>query len=289
MAIDPFFGSVLSGAANIVGGLIGGENQRKANENARDAHLENLARQDEYAKRGVTYRVRDVMNAYNESGIHPLALLGVQGPTYSPSSPVFLGGNPVGEGLGRAGQDISRGLHATADRELRREALGMQAERYKLENDLIRAKIASEIALTNQVQNSPAVPSVGQRYLIPGQGATGKLTKDDPLKRVISDPINPSTEPGAVTGVRWSRTPTGWMPIKSKDTQEGMEDDFIGNIQWNVANRLIPMVRHWVKEKFDVVPFPAPEGKRWRWSTWKSEYQLVDTDRYTAYEGKIKY
>ena len=97
------------------------------------------------------------MNAYQESGINPLALLGVQGPTYSPVTPAFIGGNPVGEGIARAGQDISRGIHATADRELRAASLALQkksmedaAERGGLENELLRIKILSEMQRLNQ-------------------------------------------------------------------------------------------------------------------------------------------
>ena len=196
MALDPFFGSVLSGATSLIGGLFGGESQRKANENAKDAAEHARRQQDELAKRGITYRVRDIMNAYQESGINPLALLGVQGPTYSPVTPAFLGGNPVGEGIARAGQDISRGIHATADRELRAASIAMQkkamddaAERGGLENQLLRVKIASEMQRLHQM-SSPPMPSANQRYEIPGS-----VSKDS-FWNIFRDPSKENSVPG---------------------------------------------------------------------------------------------
>lgn len=287
MAVDPFFGSVLSAAGSVVGGLLGNESQRKANENAKDAAAHALRAQDEFAKRGVTYKVRDLMNASSESGIHPLALLGVQGPTYSPVIPTFSGGNPLGEGIARAGQDISRGIEATANRELRAAANDLQMQRFALENDLLRAKIASEVAVTRQVQSAPPMPGPGQRYLLDGQGPTG-MVKDKPLERIGPEKGFEYSEPGAVAGVRWERTPTGWAPIKSKDAQEGLEDDMFGNVWWNMRYRFGPSWRTLTRQKHSgVPPVPLKEGMRWHFDIGSGEYRMVPVRSYTVFEGPI--
>lgn len=294
MAIDPFFGSVLSAGTSLLGGLLGQESSRKANERAAEEAAHNRALQMKYAKLGVTWRAEDVMNAYQKTGIHPLALLGVSGPTFSPVTTSFMGGSPMGEGLARAGQDISRGLHATADRELRETALRFQekamqdaAVRGGLENELLRVRIASEAARLQQM-TSPVMPSpVSNRWLVDGQNtelrapvAQGRLWKDQPLKRDMADPAQPHQESAAVTSLGWLKNSDGsYTAAKSKDAQERLEDDFWGSTKHFITNTVVPMF----DPRSAGVPFPAPAGHHW-YIDWKGD-RVLRRDAPTRLKG----
>lgn len=251
MAIDPFFGSVLAAAANIGGGLIGGGSSSAANKRVEEQAEANRQAQLTAMQHGITWRAQDVMNAYKSTGIHPLALLGVQGPTYSPVSSAFAP-SPVGESIGRAGQDIARGMHATADRDLRGAALELQrkalndaAERGGLENDLLRVRIASEQARLVQA-NNPPVPDSGVNF--PG----------------VENRINPD--------VSLSRTPRGgYVVIPGKAVQERMEEMFGLGPEWFARNRAwlaTPEARSWV-QKF--LPKP-PSYHEWRYNVPTGEW-----------------
>lgn len=287
MAIDPFFGSLLGAGANIVGGLISSAGNRVANERASDIANNNVALQKEFAQTGVTWKARDVMRAYQETGIHPLQLLGTGGASYSPVSAAFVPDTSLGESIGKAGQSIERGMYASADRDAREMAMGMTTalnklaiERGGLENELLRMRIASEAA---RLVQSPAVglPSVNRRYLVDGQNlntelrspvAQGPGIDEQPLKRVTPGPGDPSSEPGAVTSRGWLRNAdNSWSPVKSKDAQERLEDDFWGTTKHFITNTLVPMF----SPNSVPPPFPAPAGKSW-YVDWKGDWRLVN-------------
>lgn len=287
MAMDPFFGSLIGAGANLVGGLISSAGNRVANERASDLANNNLKFQSELATQGIRWKAADVMKAYEQTGIHPLMLLGTSAPTFSPVSASFVPDTSVGEAIGKAGQSIERGLYASADRDAREMAMGMTTamnklaiERGGLENELLRMKIASEAA---RLVQSPAVglPSINRRYLVDGQNlntelrspvAQGPGIEEQPLKRVTPGPSDPSSEPGAVTSRGWLRNAdNSWSPVKSADAQQRLEDDFWGTTKHFITNTLVPMF----SPNSVPPPFPAPAGKSW-YVDWKGDWRLVD-------------
>lgn len=291
MAIDPFFGTVLSGGTRLFGGLLGSSASSKANRAAQNLAALNLKQQDDYAKRGITWRARDVMHAYGETGIHPLALLGVPGPTYSPVSTASFGGSPIGDALAGAGQDISRGLHATADRELRERATEMQGaqmklatERGQLENELLRVRIASERARLEQTSN-PAMDTPGARYLVPGQGAT-RLTKPKLNEVTVVDPRNPGSEPGAQPDVASVNTVHGTRVfVPAKEFKERAEDFSWLPFTWFIRNYVGPIFSESMRENMRRQLPPPPKGKVWQYAPLTGEWQLVDAPKpYTGPE-----
>lgn len=247
MAIDPFFGSVLAAGTGLVGGILGQGSQAAANKQQEAQFNANLQQQIAYATRGLTWRAEDAMEAYKRTGIHPLAMLGVSGPTYSPMVSTSFGGSPIGEGIAKAGQDISRGLHATADRELRGKALAIQeaalntsAERGYLENELLKTQIASQ-RMRLQQMSSPAVPNPGEQVNFPG----------------VERDVIPDT-----TVVRTPRG--GYVVVPGKEVQSRMEEIFGLGPEWFVRNRAwlgTPEARQWV-QKF--LPKPPPYHE-WRY------------------------
>lgn len=272
--MDPsFFGSVLSGVSNLVGGFLGNEANRKANETAQEnaVHQQNL--QLEAAMKGISWKARDVMNAYKETGIHPLALLGTSGPTYSPVTVSQVGGSPLGESIGRMGQDISRSINATADRELRQRAMDMQMERFTLENELLKARIGSEVARTNQM-SAPAMPNPMTRrppMAVDGQGDSAIKLKQN---EVTMQP-QPGIEPGLQPDMGFSQTPSGELvPIPSKEFKDRAEDMSWLPFTWfwrNYARPFFDPDNHHPRGKY-----AAPLGKIWTWDPLRGSWKLED-------------
>lgn len=143
--IAPGIGTVIGAGLGAAGGYMSGQRSQSQ----ADA---NMYMQLQFAKHGLQWKVEDAKKA----GIHPLYALGA--PTHS-FSPVSLGGDDLGSGLSRAGQDISRSLMATATGRERSDAYTdavkvLSLRRLGLENDLL----SSQIAKTNQAGQPPGLP-----------------------------------------------------------------------------------------------------------------------------------
>lgn len=277
--------AIAAGAA-IGGAFLNQSNAQVARGQAADSAANQQALQMHMAQHGMTMRARDVMNAYSQTGIHPLAMIGMQAPSYTPVNYVGGSDNSVGNAIASGGQSIARSMEATRTASERMEHAsrfdGLLMERAGLENELLRARIASEMAVVRQ-NNNPSMP-MGNNWLIPGQGETvvGGV-KNKSMERVAPG-VNMTAEPGAVTDVGFSRTPTGWAPTRSKDLQDRAEDDAIGSVTWNIRNRLLPSLGLDYNG-----PFPAPAGKRWIYHTGRQEYQLVDVTRREGWDPSAPY
>lgn len=250
-------GALLGGIGSIVGGLFGMQGaQAGARSAVRGSKINakaamrasrlNLKHQERFAKRGIRWRVKDALAA----GIHPLAALGAQTNSFSPS---FVSGNP-GDGMIEAGriraagadsmgQSIGRAATALGDIDDRNSAYLMKMQELQLQNaTLNNAVLASQVANLNQPGNPPPTPT--NRWLVDGQGQTTlsrtPLIQDQPLKRVVAHPEASSQEPGSVTDVGFLRTASGGMaPVMSTDAKERLEEDWIGGLTWNLRNRLL--------------------------------------------------
>lgn len=268
-------GALVSAGAKLIPGLIGDSSDRKS-----EAQFDwNAKFQDDLAKRGVTWRGRDVMNAYAETGIHPLSLLGTNPASFSPvvSSGVSSGGN-WRKGIGDAGQDIGRAISATSGRDERDMLTKLAVDRAGLENELIKTRIASEIKNLNAPGSPPAMP-IAQRYLLDGQGQAARgietgssgLVKVEPSEVTATSPGSPGSEPGVNPDVKFLRTNDGGLaPVKGKRAQEGLEDDWLGNLWWNWRNR--------VDTPKSMLP-RLPAGKVWEWDINRGAYYPVNARR----------
>lgn len=150
---------LISGAASVVGGLLG--NQQKKEGQEREIEL-----QKEFAQNGLRWKVEDAQRA----GVHPLAALGATGAAYSP---VGLGDNDTAASFSAAGQDFSRAIDATRTAPEKAGVLGgkmaaLSLERASLENDLLRAQI---LDITRP--RTPPFPLADGGYNMPGQPASG--------------------------------------------------------------------------------------------------------------------
>lgn len=258
---------LISAGSNVIGGLIGQKSAEKQQK-------QNIQLQKDFAQHGIQWKVEDAKAA----GIHPLAALGAQTISYSPSS---VGSSSLASGIAGAGQDISRAINSTRSESGRLDAYtktlqDLQLRRAGLENELL----ASQIAKINQAGTTPPMPTAGDRYLIDGQTQSGlkaPLVTDSPLKRVTGDPGEPSHEPGAVTDLGYARTRSGWAPVMSKDVQERLEEDFLGSIAWNLRNRLAPTL--FSSQANPPLAVPRDEDEYWVYNPLLQEYQKVKSTR----------
>lgn len=249
------WGSIISAAGNIIGGLVGrNDNQGFQSEMAdRNAIL-----QKEFAQNGVRWRVEDAKAA----GIHPLFALGMNPVSASPIS-VFPD-DSLSSGLMNASQDIGRAIDSTRTESERTNArlTALAVDRAELQNELLRSQIA-------RLQQSATPPTPGDAYMIPGQTSSGTI-ENKPLERVQGHADAPWQEPGAITDLGFARTDTGLAPVPSKDVKERIEDQMVPELMWALRNQLLPNLGHGSKPPKSALPDGAYD---WAWSYAKQEWQ----------------
>ena len=122
-------GSIISGIGSVIGGIFGQNSQEDQIQAQIDA-------QKQFAQNGIRWRVEDATKA----GIHPLYALGANTTSFSP---IGVGGNPLGEGIAAASQDIGRAISAkgtSVERAFNAKVMQLQLQRGELENAPERAE-----------------------------------------------------------------------------------------------------------------------------------------------------
>lgn len=182
--------SLVTGAASFFGGQA--QNSQIAANNAAQLQLsrEQFDFQKEMAHNGIAWRTQDAINA----GIHPVFALGgsmnFSPVTYNPDSPV----NTMGS-MHSMGQDLSRAFMSTrgkGEREISEAELtlasamaGQRVQRGELENELLKAQIAS-------INARLGAPQIGPTNIAPQLGAS----ETKPVEILASQPDNPGTAAG---------------------------------------------------------------------------------------------
>lgn len=273
--------AIIGAAGSLIGGILGQSSQSDARKAAEAHNNQQIELQRQFAQSGLQWRADDAMAAYKKTGIHPLAMLGVQGPTYSPTNFVGSGSSPMGDAIASAGQGVSRAMLASQSEATRKEALAplmdLQLKRGSLENELLEVRIASEKARLAQ-SATPSIPT----------GAAPTIN-------------HPGVEPNIFPDVSVARTPRGgYVVLPGKKAQERMEEIFGLGAEWFGRNRAwlaTPEARQWVKA---FLPKP-PSNQEWRYNIptgeWLPSYinypdrHLPDVDtargvrRYLNYEA----
>lgn len=257
---------VFSTAAEFAGDYMSKMAQKRENSKARESNLrlnaENIAMQKEFAQNGVRWRVNDAISA----GLHPLAAIGAQGASYSPTSISQETDRSSSDFLSRTGQNISRAISATRTINERKMA-ALQLEGAQLDNDYKRALII------NMGRTGPSFPG-GNGNFMGGQGDSDGLLMDiRPVKKNVSQPLRPAQEAGWRPDVSYSRTDTGMAPVIPEGLSESLEDDMVGKILWRVRNQFL--------QNFDSTSGKPPANQLprgyvdWHWSRTKQEWQPV--------------
>lgn len=250
------FGEAIGGA---VGGLLGGVGSvigaGMSGANAAAINQANYEHQKEFAQNGIRWRVADAKAA----GLHPLAALGAQTSSYTPSavvgdSPDFSFLRDIGQNVGRAIDAKSTAAERAANKAKIDQGTDLELEGKSLDNEYKRALIRGEtqdqaLRLANAAVRSswsqqlpPPMPSLApDGSLMPGQGnATspgGIETK--PAEIVVNEPGRPGQERGSITELGFMRTNDGgYTPVMSADAKNRLEEDIVGTLNWNSRNRL---------------------------------------------------
>lgn len=248
-----------------IAGAAAGKLLDKSMDGGSDVTDANAAIQREFAQQGVRWRVADAQAA----GVHPLFALGAQLPGYQPVHQV--GSESSVGALSAVGQDIGRAVDGTrTPREraaARLEALSL--ERGELENELLR----SRIAILNQQSGPPMVDPANPGVRV--FGTSDARIEEKPLERITAAPGAAHQEAGAVTDLGFSRTPTGFAILPSKDWKDRGEDQLFPEVAWAVRNHILPTLS---PSRFGMPPPETwlPEGAtHWGFSRLKQEWQPV--------------
>lgn len=263
-----WLGPLIGAGSSLIGGLVNSISGNVNAGRAQDMANNQMAAQREFATTGITWRGRDVMRAYGETGIHPLALLGVQGPSYTPVNYVGSQDNSMGDAIARGGQDVSRAIAAASDRESRNALAtrfdNMTIERMGLENEIMKVRLASEKMRLMSPQIGPAAPSTFP--VVDGQGIQNtelrsplRFVKDDAMSYPVT-PATPAHGPRAVPEVEWSVNSDGsYSPLMSQAYKQRTEDQMLPGLKHFFSNTIVPMFDPSSRR----APFPARPGYHW--------------------------
>lgn len=247
--------------------VIGAQEKRKDRKQADQIHGQQMAKQEEFAKNGIRWKVEDARRA----GIHPLAALGASGASYSPVG--YDSGGPdtsKSDFAASMGQNITRAISSTRTGEEKEMAsLQLANARANLDGQVIDNQI--RLSQLRQMNNTGSPNFPGSDNFVPGQGNSG-LVKEKPLERTVSAPGRPAQEAGWRPDVAYSRTDTGLTPVVPESLSESLEDDLVGKLMWRMRNQLVP--------NFTGRGAPAksqlPKGAdNWEWSHSSQEWQPI--------------
>lgn len=263
--MDPMTIAALIGAGTaIVGGAMKNDAASVAQGQAVDHSANQSAMQMHLAQHGVTMRARDIMNAYDQTGLHPLALMGVSAPSYTPTNYVGTANDAFGDAIQLGGQNVSRAVMATKGVDERDRAFMDASRSISLQKGHLELQLlASQIRRMNMV--GPAMPNMDNPRFVDGQGNTVGVNTTGLIRDSFAvSPVGPKENVMLPEMGHLSTHRGGAIPVPGKDAKERIEDDFWAQTGFFVRNNLLP--------QFNVnmsPPYPSPRGFYW-------EYDMIN-------------
>lgn len=230
-------GSILSAAASLGGKLFEGKQQEK------------------FAKNSLSWKARDAERA----GISKVFAMGAPTVSYSP-----VGVGDSFSGLGSAidkgikGQSAGGGTTSGKISGVSAAIAQAQLEGIKIDNDIKRADLASKVAIGTQPGTGGVLPDTD---VVPGPEGV-KLKKEIPPAGG-----SPFKSFGVSPEVDLYRTHSGYAPQYPQQLQEAFENDWIGRMQWNLRNRIMP---GWDMDAYGAMPKKA--GSFWMYNPITGQY-----------------
>lgn len=182
--------ALISAGANLFSNLFNSSKQDEKNKQEAALAQQNIQLQKDFAQQGIQWKVADAKAA----GLHPLAALGANTASFSP---VSVGGAAPSMDFSSMGQDLSRAAKAMSNAEQRaavdeEHSRKLQLEKAGLENDILRAELASKVNRSSRSsgQVGPPLPTNGGIPLPrPGPNRTvdGLAVSDDKLEQKEGD------------------------------------------------------------------------------------------------------
>ena len=280
MGLFGSIGSAIGGIASGIGSIIGSNNSAASAEAINQANYEH---QKEFAQNGIRWKVADAKAA----GLHPLAALGAQTSGYTPSAvvgdaPDFSFLRDIGQDVGRAIDAKSTAAERAANKAKIDQGTNLELEGKALDNDYKRALIRGEtqdqaLRLANasvraswSQQLPPAMPSIASDgRTMPGQGdaTSSSLFTTKPPELVISHPQTPAAEAGTHPEIRYFRTADGGYSMARSDAYaDSTDDDFAGQLSWELRNRLPATVWDSARSAPPRVYLPDSGAGGWDWT-----------------------
>lgn len=136
-------------ASPLVSGVFGLAGGAMDNSAAADAMAANVAYQREFAKHGIRWRVADAEAA----GLHPLAAVGAQTHSFSPS--YVEGGGGMGDAISRVGSSIANAMYKSDMEKLQESLLKAQINDQTLDTSIKSSEYASQQALRRMIPGMP--------------------------------------------------------------------------------------------------------------------------------------
>lgn len=174
-------GDIISAGGRVIGGFLDRDTANKNRDQEMRIAQQNMALQKQFAQEGIRWKVEDAKAA----GIHPVYAMGANTVSFSPVSISGGSSSNWSDTLGNMGQDVSRAIQSTRTAPERRDAFTQTAEALelegkKLDNDIKRASLASQVAKVRQSQVGPPMPDMvpksGEFEDIPRlRGDTGEI------------------------------------------------------------------------------------------------------------------
>lgn len=245
------------------------------------------------AGKQIQWRVKDAKDA----GIHPLYAMGA--PAFNPTSISIPGDAPgpdIGAALSGMGQGIGRAIDAVRTKDERQESAyemirqSQQIERGDLENQVLRAQLASAVARLGRDQVGPPAPTPNPVTAATGQSVIkpNEITSSQgDIPHAAAGPVAPSNQ--------WRVAPDGTVyPTPEANLQ--MDDmGSPGWLPWMYRNHVRPFVQQLFGQNVQGVAPPMsylpPGATHWRKSldgAWVPMYDSghrVNRSRYSSGAG----
>lgn len=284
---------------------------------------DNKVSQEEFAKHGIRWKVRDA----EQAGIHPLYALGASTTSFSPVSVGDYAG--LGRGIGEFGQDIGRAINSTRTSDERREAevsafmqnavtqsdmrVASAENKEKMDRvfavdmahkELQNTLLASQIMRLNQTPNPPFPSTTGSALsgfsardladvVGPGLNVSGKSSARPsgtvnlkPSDVTSSDPADRGREAGSTPGLkryRFGGESGATIDLPGQQLSESLEG--LG-IFGHIAGPAILGGNFILKKLYGEDKPPQsllPAGYKWEWSVSRQSW-VPTTGKETHHE-----
>lgn len=250
MGLGSIVGDIAGAAGSVVGGLLG-------NAASAQASQQNYEAQKEFAQNGIRWRVADAKAA----GLHPLAALGAQTASYTPSA--FVGdtswmgdaAQALGQGIGRAAEAKMTAKERARERDVADQSVALSLDTKRLQNAYLETQIqaqrqdmalqlARSAAMAVRTQQAvPGMPSIGgDGTVIAGQAQAYPTSRTaiEVSKVPTSMRGDPSTQAGRPPDARLYSTTSGYSVLPNAETGDVMEAVPGAGFQWFYRNNILP-------------------------------------------------
>jgi len=259
-------GEIIGAAANLVGGIMGGQ-----------AAKANMQKQLDYQASWNKHRIATTVRDAKDAGVSPLFALGANTPSFAP---VSVGDTSGMSGLGEMGQSIGRALDANQPQSLKgttvlqTAAAQAQIEGIKLDNEIKRTRLASDLATLQPTLSRPGLPDAAMPTIIDGQGNSGfNVPPGIKVQKTISPATaytGGSAEAGVTPDVSYTKSTVGHVPMVPTQVGEALESQPLGAAQWAIRNQIMPMFS---PDRFNP-PYKAKSNEYWTYNPITGEYIL---------------